>query len=87
MQAVFWPEAEQHSLTAKQYYRELCLGILEAEVNVSRGRRPEVGDLAFHPHVKEFLLNGSTNLLHKFANGPDTACGAPLKNEVELAGR
>jgi hypothetical protein len=50
-EAVRKAEAQKASLAAEENDRQLRLAILESEVNMARGRRMAVGDLAFDPKV------------------------------------
>jgi len=85
MKAIFGTKTEQHSLAAKEYDRELRIGIFEREVNMARGCRPKIRYLALYPHIAILFLNQLANLAHELANRPDAARWTQLfKYQVQL---
>src|SRR6185312_17485450 len=87
VQAVLGAETQQRSLTAEKYGCELALVVLEREINVAGGGRPQVANLAFHPEIGEFTLDLGAQFPHEFADLPDAALllrRCSFKAEAEL---
>ena len=73
MEAVLGAKAEEHGLAAKKHDGQLCVGVLEREVEMTGRGRAVVGDFAFDPDVAELLLDKFADLGDKLANRPDAA--------------
>ena len=86
-QAVLGAEAKQERLAAEEYDRQLRLGILQREVDMARGGRAAVRDLALHPYIGVFLLHQFADLGDQFADRPDAAAVARLVEVQAKLGR
>jgi hypothetical protein len=85
VETVFRTEAEKHGLTAKENDGELCVGVLESEVDVAGGGRAVVGDFAFDPDIAVLLLDEFADLEDEFADWPyATGVARLVEGEVEL---
>src|SRR5215472_17169449 len=88
MQAVFGTKAQEPCLATEKHHRELCLIILDREINVPGSSRPQIADFAFEPKIGESALDFRAKLRCEFAYSPDAALGLCFfESEAELAGR
>ena len=74
-EAITGAEAEELGLAAEEDDGELCVGVLEGEVDVAGGCRAAVGDLAFDPEVGVGRLNLAADAGDEGGDGPDATLG------------
>ncbi len=88
MESVRGTKTKQQRLTPEKHHRQLSLSVFQGEVKVTGGRWPQIGNLAFDPHIAVSLLDQFPHLLDQFAHRPDTPRRLRLlKGEIELARR
>src|SRR5262249_51159718 len=71
LEAVAWPEANARRGAAEKHGAELRPFVLQREVEVAGGRRPEVRDLADDPNSVETAIERMLNTARELTDGED----------------
>jgi hypothetical protein len=75
VETVFRNEAKGSGLRSKEDSTYLAEIIFQGEIDVLRGREPEIRNLSLNPHVRKSILKDILDLLSKFGDGQDVPKG------------